>query len=215
MRTITPAIIALCLIATGPTAAEDLAPREVLARTLALHDGVQDYTAHVRVTTDIPDFDIPVREFTVYIKRPDKVKIESTGLVIVPKDVLLLGDLKRHLAEAGQVTLAGVNREGSRPLYCLKITPEMAAKRDRLLLWVEDERWTLTKTELWGGANRYLTVYWKHVQVNERFWMPAEVKCEISGGVLRGARPGTITVTFTDYRVNTGLSDELFESKDR
>ncbi len=207
-------VIGACLV-IGPAAfAADPPPAEILERALELHDEVEDYTVQTRVVTDLPGFDMPERSFTVYVKRPDKVKIESTSLVVLPRDVLLLGNLKKHMTEAGQVITVGVRRDGPRPVYCLKFMPANMARRHRLLLWVTGERWTLTRSEVWAGMNRLLTVYWQYVKVNDRFWMPAEVKCEISGGILGREGPGTVTVTFTDYEINTGLSDELFDGEE-
>jgi hypothetical protein len=195
-----------CCVTVGaaPTA------QEVLSRVQAAYKDVKDYTAQVKLATDIPDLAIPDRTFKVYVKRPDKVKIESDRLIVVPKDALLVGNLEGHLAEAGRLVLVGVNRQEPRPRYCIKVFPEQAEERDRLLLWIEGERWTLAKSEIWAGPNRLLTVYWKHVKVGDKFWMPREVRCEVSGGVLGGSRPGTITITFTDYQVNRGLSDAIF-----
>jgi len=50
--------------------------------------------------------------------------------------------------------------------------------------------------------------------VDDKYWLPTEVKCEISGGMLGGGRPGTVTVSFSGYRINMGLSDELFGAQE-
>ncbi len=51
--------------------------------------------------------------------------------------------------------------------------------------------------------------------MDDRYWMPTEVRCEISGGMLGAGRPGTVTVSFSGYRINTGLSDELFGAQEQ
>ena len=207
--------LAAALTLLGAVALQAEAPRETLAQVQRQYEGVKDYTGRVHVAADIPDIELPARDFTVYVKRPDKVKIESTGLVILPRDVLLLGNLEGHLADSARVTANGATREGGRLIRCLKLFPQDTASRERVLLWVDVARRTLVRSELWAGANRLLAVYWQYVKVNDCFWMPAEVKCEISGGILGRAGPGTVTVTFADYRVNTGLSDELFDGEER
>ena len=205
-------ILAVVLAAAAPATGAALTSREVLRKAQAAYQGVRDYTARVTLTTDIPGLELPVRNFTVYVKRPDLVKVESDHLVVVPKDVLLFGNLEGELARSGRVSLAGVGREGSQRIYCLKIRPEQAAQRERALLWVEGEHWTLVRSEVWSGGNRLLTVYWKHLKVNGKFWLPGEVSCDVSGGALGGSKPGHLTVTFSDYRVNSGLSDDLFRA---
>ncbi len=214
MRNTLTVMVALLLASSGMEVASTPTAGQILSRVQQSYQAIDDYVADVQVTTDIPSFDIPSRSFTVYVKRPDKVKIESDSLVVIPRDVLLLGNIEGHLAKAGRVILNGVTRRKGQIIYCLKFFPNDPDRRDRVLLWVDAERYTLSRTELWGGPNRLLTVYWTHTFVNGRYWMPAEVRCEISGGMLGAGDPGTVTVSFSGYRINTGLSDELFGAQE-
>ncbi len=215
MRSTLTVIVALLLTASGVEGVSTPTAGQILSRVQQSYRGIKDYVAKVQVITDIPSFDIPPRSFTVYVKRPDKVKIESDSLVVIPKDVLLLGNIEGHLAKAGRVILNGVTRRQGRMIYCLKFFPNDPDRRDRVLLWIDAERYTLSRTELWAGLNRLLTVYWEHTHVDDRYWMPAQVRCEISGGILGASRPGTVTVSFSGYRINTGLSDELFGAQEQ
>ena len=214
MRSTVTMMLALFVAWGGIAGASTPGAQQILNRMQQSYGAIEDYVAELKVITDIPSFAVPPRSFTVYVKRPDKVKIESDSLVVIPKDVLLLGNIEGHLAKAGRVILNGVTRREGREIYCLKFFPNDPDRRDRVLLWVDAERYTLTRTELWAGTNRLLTVYWEHTRVDDRYWMPAEVRCEISGGILGGGRPGTITVSFTEYRINTGLNDELFGAQE-
>jgi len=210
MRNILTVMVALILAASEIAGASTPGPQQILNRMQQSYRAIEDYVAEINVITDIPNFELPSRSFTVYVKRPDKVKIESESLVVVPKDVLLLGNIEGHLAKAGRVILNGVTRRQGRTIYCLKFFPKDSGRRDRVLLWVDAGRYILSRTELWAGTNRLLTVYWEHAHVDDKYWLPTEAICEISGGILGGGRPGTVTVSFSGYRINTGLSDELF-----
>jgi len=215
MRSTVTMMVALLVAASGVEGVSTPTARQILSRVQQSYQAIDDYVADIQVVTDIPGFAIPPRSFTVYVKQPDKVKIESDSLVVIPKDALLLGNIEGHLAEAGRVILNGVTRRQGRTIYCLKFFPNDSGRRDRVLLWIDAERYTLSRTELWTGPNRLLTVYWEHTHVNDRYWMPAQVRCEISGGILGGSRPGTVTVSFSGYRINTGLSDELFDRQEQ
>ncbi len=214
MRSTLTVTVALLLAASGLQGASTLGPQQILNRLQQSYQAIEDYVAKVQVVTDIPSFEVPPRSFTVYVKRPDKVNIESESLVVIPKDVLLLGNIEGHLAKAGRVILNGVTRRQGRKIYCLKFFPNDPDRRDRVLLWIDGTRYTLSRTELWAGLNRLLTVYWEHTHVDDKYWMPTQVRCEISGGILGGGRPGTVTVSFSGYRINTGLSDELFGAQE-
>ena len=214
MRNTLTVMVALLLAAGGIAGASTPGPQQILNRMQQSYQAIDDYVAEIKVITDIPSFEVPPRSFTVYVKRPDKVKIESDSLVVIPKDVLLLGNIEGHLAKAGRVILNGVTRRQGRTTYCLKFLPNDPDRRDRVLLWVNAERYTLSRTELWTGLNRILTVYWEHTHVDDKYWLPTQVRCEISGGVLGAGDPGTVTVSFSGYRINTGLSDELFGAQE-
>ncbi len=214
MRNTLTVMVALLLAASGVEGVSTPTAGQILSRVQHSYQAIDDYVAKVQVVTDIPSFEVPPRSFTVYVKRPDKVKIESDSLVVIPRDVLLLGNIEGHLAEAGRVILNGVTRRQGRTIYCLKFFPNDPDRRDRVLLWVDAERYTLSRTELWAGLNRLLTVYWEHTHVDDRYWLPTQVRCEISGGILGAGRPGTVTVSFSGYRINTGLSDELFGAQE-
>jgi len=214
MRNTLTLMAALLLAASGVEGVGTPTAGQILSRAQQSYRAIDDYVADIKVVTDIPSFEVPPRSFTVYVKRPDKVKIESDSLVVIPKDVLLLGNIEGHLAKAGRIILNGVTRRQGRTIYCLKFFPNDPDRRDRVLLWIDAERYTLSRTELWAGLNRLLTVYWEHTHVDDRYWLPAQVRCEISGGILGAGRPGTVTVSFSGYRINTGLSDELFGAQE-
>ena len=214
MRNTLTLMVALLLAAGAVAGVSTPTASQILSRVQQSYQAIDDYVAELKVITDIPSFEVPPRSFTVYVKRPDKVKIESDSLVVIPKDVLLLGNIEGHLAKAGRVILNGVTRRQGRTIYCLKFFPNDPDRRDRVLLWVDAERYTLSRTELWAGLNRLLTVYWEHTHVDDKYWLPTQVRCEISGGILGAGDPGTVTVSFSGYRINTGLSDELFGAQE-
>jgi len=93
MRNTITVMLALILAWGGIAEADALGPQEILSRMQQSYQTIDDYVADVQIITDIPNLELPSRSFTVYVKRPDKVKIESEGLVVIPKDVLLLGNI--------------------------------------------------------------------------------------------------------------------------
>lgn len=206
-------VLALVILMAGPLHAAPSA-RQFLRKAMDLHEGITDYIADVRVETDIPNLNLPVRQMTVYVKRPDKVHVESRSIVILPKDALLLGNLRHHLEKSSEVMLVGTDLSASPPVYCLKIVPKGDSNRGRLLLWVTANTWTLTKSEIWSGPNKLATVSWQYTRVNEQFWMPVRLICRLGAGILPQLSGGTITITFTNYQINTGLSDEFFASRE-
>ncbi len=191
----------------------ELGAREILDRTLALQDRVEDYTARCRLQATIPGQEIPERRFTVYFKRPDKVKIVSNEIVFVPREALTLGSLRRHLNERTEVSLAGVGTIGSYPLYCIKLAPKGAGPNgdpSRVLVWIRGDYFFPTKTEIWKGTTRLMTIQWTFAWIEGQYWMPTSIVATVPSGILNDAGPATLSLAWRDYRVNTGLSDEIF-----
>lgn len=207
-------VIVITLVAglcwAAPPSAE-----EILTHALSLHKDIQDYTATVSVSFNVPGLNIPDRTAKVYVKLPDKVHVESKGIVVLPKDALLFGNLAARIKEGARVVLAGSDDSNDPPVYCLKIIPKDQDDRMRALMWIEGDTWNIKTTELWNGPNLGLQIKWHHIKVGEQYWMPSRLICSIPGGVIGESEPGIITVTFGNYVINTGLSDEFFGQKGR
>jgi outer membrane lipoprotein-sorting protein len=209
------AIVALAalavLLAFAPAGSAELTAREVLQRTLAAQDQVEDYSARCTLAVTLPDQELPERRFTVYFKRPDKVKIVSQEIVFVPREALTLGSLRRHLTENTEVSLAGVGTIGEYPLYCLKLKPKGDNQPGRVLVWIRGDYFLPTKTEIWQGQTRLVQIQWTFGWIAEKYWMPTRIYAYIPSGIINDQGPATLALTWQDYRVNQGLTDEFFQ----
>jgi len=204
------ALVAVALAIPAPRGACGLSGQDILTKCAGVYDGVRDYTCRVTVATNFPNVRMPTRTFTVYFKQPDKVKVESGGqLVMVPKDVLLFGDVHRHVRDNSKPVLAGQSTRNGRPVYFLKILPKDGRDPERALVWVWGDTWTLKRTEMWRGDHRVLAADWTHMAVGG-FTMPKHVSCAVTGGRLAREGKGTVVVDFASWKINSGLSDSIF-----
>jgi len=205
----TAVVVALAL--TGAASAAPTA-NDILRRALDLSAEVQDYTAQVQVVTDLGGAPEGIPPFTVYFKRPDKVSIKSRSLVVVPRDALTFGNLAKRIEAGAEITLIGTKTVNGAPLYTLKVRPKEAAE-ERLLVTVEGRRFTVERMEVVRGQTTHATFVWQHTLVQGRYWMPSTIACTVPQAAARGGGPGgRLTVTFSGYRVNTGLSDAVFQA---
>jgi hypothetical protein len=225
LLTVLPLALAASLCLAVPAQPASLTGPEILKRALDLQAGLQDYTATVQVSVNMPGVQMPQRTAKLYFKRPDKLHVESKGVVMIPRQALLMGDLGTQLAKRARVLLAGKGQNDGAPLYFLKVLPpEGQATTDRILVWVRGDRFTIEKLEVYKGGEREIAVQWEHQLVGGRFWLMRRLKAEVRGRQTRqrthgpsdpdtgpaGTGPGTITVVFSGVRVNTGLPDSLF-----
>jgi len=204
-------LAAALVAAAGPACA--LTAMEMVQRALAQTRDVADYTANVTVTVQSPNLQIPQRTVKVYYKRPDKVHVESEGIAVLPRDALLMGNLADHLDESTTASFCGAGTLGGRPVQCVKLTPREAGPgTGRLLTWIDSERFLLLKSEVWRGGAKMLTVSFAHERIGGRYWMPASIVTEVAAGAMTGEdEGGRIELRFSNYRVNTGLPDSIFE----
>ncbi len=202
-------LVGLALVGAGASAAPT--GTEILRRALDLSAEVNDYTAQVQVSSDIPGAADDVPPFTVYFKRPDKVRIKSRSLVIVPRDALTFGNLSRRVEAGADVVLVGTKTVNGIPSYTLKLKPKEEAGEERVLITIEGRRFTVERMEIVRGANVHAVLDWQHTLVGGRYWMPSVITCTVPRAPgAHGGGGGTVTVSFTGYRVNTGLSDAVF-----
>ena len=188
---------------------------ETVERALRQTEQVDDYTARLAVSIEAPNINIPRRFVKVYYKRPDKVHVESDGLAVIPKDALLLGNLALHLKEYATAGFVAEGEISDRPVHCIKLAPrDPAAAGGRVLLWIDDEHYLLLKSEIWRGGKRQLSVRFHHTKVSG-YWMPRYIFTDVAEGALGDRKGGAhIELQFMDYRINTGLSDSIFEGND-
>jgi len=197
------------LLATATAACAAPTANEILRRALDLSAEVNDYTAQVQVRGSFAGAPEEVPPFTVYFKRPDKVSIRSRSLVVVPRDALTFGNLARRIEEGAEIYLLGTKVVNGVTLYTLKLKPK-AGGEERLLVTIDGRRWTVERMEIVQGERVRAVLNWQHVLIGGRYWMPSVITCQVPG--VEGRPGGELTVSFSGYKVNTGLSDALFEA---
>jgi len=202
----------MALIACAGLPASALTPMEMVQRALNQTKQVQDYSATVYVSIEAPNVNMPRRSVKVYYKRPDKVHVESEGVAVIPRDALMMGNLAMHLNDYASASFVAEGVLGGRPVWCVKLAPRDPNAGDgRVLLWIDTGRYLLLKSEIWRGGKRQLSVRFHHQQVSGH-WMPRAINTSVAKGALAGREgPASIDLEFTNYRVNTGLPDSLFE----
>jgi len=204
--------LTLVAVASGAYA---MTPMELVRGAMQVQGQVRDYTATVTVSIEAPNLQIPSRTIKVYYKQPDKLHVESQGLVIIPRDALLMGNLASHLEDNTLASLVGTGTLNGRPVTCVKLTPlDAGPGTGRILLWIDTDRFLLVKTEVWDVAAKVMTITFTHTLAQERYWMPRSIVCDLSARMLDSAgETARATVTFANYRINTGLSDDIFEDE--
>jgi hypothetical protein len=186
---------------------------------------LKDYTADVNIHFDMETFKTPDMQGKLYFKAPDKMKIESKGIFFFPREggYFNPGLFKKDDFE---IKILEPAAEGNRDIK-LKIVPKKKDRMGREFVLSIDrtdnllkEIYTLqsdgreTKARIEYGRYgsfelpRYilLTLDLPSVEMDEkRGFGPFEQKSE--------RVTGTIEITYANYKVNTGLKDDIFKTK--
>ena len=212
-------VAAAVAVARGGDTSGEAVLRNVDARLAPVHD----YTVTLDVVADIERLNVPPMHATMDFKQPDKIHLDAEGFALLPREGLQpeIGKLlsRYNVAETGSDTLGGV------PVRRVTLQAKSERGFPRMLsVYVDPRRWTTERIVTKGSADRVATITFSYIQV-DGVWLPGEMTAAFSiaqadslEGDLPAApmrpqqmpRKGTVTVRFSEYRLNTGLNDEIF-----
>lgn len=233
--------LALAGLCAGPSAQALPGGEEVVRHVREARQGIRDYTVDVDVRVEMTGARLPDVSLRVLHKSPDKTKLQPLkGFAILPKGTLVAGDPFAGLVENATVKVTGSARLSGRPVYALRITPDAeTAPRGAqpLEAWVDAERWNVLKLRSHTPSGEPVTVEITYERVADKYWLPSRTvaRMPLPAAAMAAAseatgpsqlpadapetpaasKPGTVTVTFRNYRLNTGLSDSLFTESTR
>lgn len=226
---IAAALVAACLAVSiyanqGRKAAEPTGEK-ILQNAVTRLEQVQDYTVTVDIVADIERLNVPPMHATLYYKQPDKVHVDAKGFALLPREGLAF-NLRKLVS---RYVVASVRSDTSGGVIMYHLT--LAGKSTRtpmkdIEMVVRGDRWTVEKLITPQAGDREMSATFSYVSV-KGIWLPAGMTASFSvsqpdtmdeESVQNPAVPrrplafhnGTITVTYSDYRVNTGLSDDIF-----
>jgi hypothetical protein len=206
---------------------------EILAKVVKGFEEVNDFSAVIDAEINMDRMQIPKMHADLFFKKPDKVHFSSQGFLLVPREGIALNPsvLKEHYLTTSAVrdTIGGKN------LFKLLLAAKDTKTRLRALsIWVDPENWTVTKIETIPYEGRSLAMIFAYECQQGKYWLPSKLvasfasesdKSEKDSSVSIGSqidaaqrsvpRSGKITVVYSNYKINIGLSDELFEKKEQ
>jgi len=204
---------------------------EVLAKVIKGFDEVKDFSAAIDAEINMEHIQIPKMHAELFFKKPDKVHFSSKGFLLVPRDGVALNPsvLKEHYLTTSTVrdTIDG------KMLFKLLLAAKDAKTRLRTLsIWVDPLHWTITKMETMPYEGRTLSMIFTYECQQEKYWLPSKLSIsfvsesekaqkdslpqidnQFEGLQHSAPRSGKVTIIYSNYKINIGLSDEIFEKK--
>ncbi len=217
----------LILAVIQPTPAQPATAAEILHNMKSQFDSVKDYTATLKVAVDMERMQIPEMLVTIYFKQPDKIHIEAKDFAMVPREVVGLNPAQ--LIDKFDATVVGSERKENAMAYKLKLItkPEKGKPVRESYIWVDGTRWVVTHFESAPSDVRKVAVDLEYETVDGKYTLPSKIEVRMDTqqppdssaekmyNPQRMPRKGTASIIYSDYKVNAGLSDEIFEKKNQ
>jgi outer membrane lipoprotein-sorting protein len=228
----------LCFVFLTALAAAQRAPRptamEILLNLEKGFEGVNDFVATMTAEIEMERVRVPKSEATIYFKKPDKVHFSSSSFALLPREGIAVNPAL--LRERYDPTFMGEDTIDGKTVLKLQLAAKGATTRLRqMYLWVDPATWTIAKMETIPYEGRTLRISFIYALEQGKYWLPAKLEAsfgnpgeEIQKSVpespptpapqvedlQRPPRRGSITITYSHYRVNVNLPDDLFERKE-
>lgn len=209
-------------------------PEAILEKVKTEFDKVEDYQVDVQTKIDVSFLKMPDRKATIYYKKPDKFHVDSENFAMLPKSGLNFSPLgflnyKYTAFYEREDTIKGI------PVSVIKVIPlEGSAEVILSTLWIDIKRNIILKVESSRKPQGNFTVNIDYIKISERFWLPSSILFEFSidGSGLpkrfgdnqetkkeqkkdesKKVETGKVYLTYSNYKVNIGLQDSIFEQK--
>ncbi len=231
MKTLFLAVLSSCValnVASPQSKSPALPDAETILRNVeGQYAGINDYTVSLEISVNVERLKVPPSKVTMYFKQPDKVHFDATGFAMVPKQAVAFNfERLRETYDADRNVVR--DTVDGRTEYRLTLMPKKDKTRlRRVLLYVDPERWTPDSLRIPSLDGRVMAAGIKNQQVGTR-WLPEEITVtfgtasdssvvnvieEVAPGRRQPpARGGSATIRYSDYKINTGLSDDIFKA---
>ncbi|MGA7161132.1 MAG: hypothetical protein WBZ48_09015 [Bacteroidota bacterium] len=217
--------LALLVFGSSALSSQSVSAGEILQNVKKQFEAVNDYTATLKVTVDMERMQIPEMLVTIYFKQPDKIHIESKNFAMIPREAVGLNPAQ--LVNKFDASIVGTEQKDSVTMYKLRLLskPEKGKPVRESFIWVDGSRWVVTHFESTPSDVRKVTVDLQYERVDGKYTLPSKIEARMDTQQLtdssaermynpqRMPRKGTASIIYSDYKVNTGLSDEIFEKK--
>lgn len=210
----------------------DITAADILRHMRSTSSEIEDYTVRLRAEIDMEKVRVPPMDITVYYKQPDKIHLQSKGFAMLPRDGIFINP-NRFSKEDFYMSLLGKETLKNVETYKIELVPRKEKiKIRKLTMWVDPERWIFLKvhTVSWRGLSAH--VDFEYALFQDKYWLPVSAIAIINFAGFKGFSPyykmlgrekenasesgdktGRITIQFSDYKINVGLSDSIFEQQ--
>ena len=213
-------------------------PNKILEAVKEKFEAVEDYEVDATITVDVNFLRVPESKTKIYFKQPDKIKLDSEGFALLPKEGINFAPTKLLNANFSSIFVKSDTLQNHN-VDVIKVIPlSDSATIILTTLWVDSEMSVVRKMETTTKRNGTFEINLSYEESSYNF-LPSEIRLTFSvkeiqipkaiSGELNNneneetARKrkknepmtGTVIVKYSNYKINQGLKDSFFEKEKR
>jgi outer membrane lipoprotein-sorting protein len=205
----------------------------ILEKVKSVFSVVKDYRAALHIKVDVDFLKVPEGDAEILFKAPNKFKFNSEGFALLPKQGLHFSPTQLFNVQYTSF-VEREERYQNHDCTVIKVIPMGDAKEVVLQsVWVDKERFIIRKVESVTRTGGTFSIFLNYSDPNIfSYPLPESMafsfdisKMNLPKGVTgdvpeeRHSRrrnaltKGKVVITYSNYRVNGGIADELFKEK--
>jgi len=207
-------------------------PDEILDGVKAAFKKIEDYEVDIHVKIDVDFLKVPDSEAKLYFKQPNKIHVESEKFALLPRQGL---DFSPLGLISGKYTALYEREDTIRdiPTSVVKIIP-LGNDGDIILstFWIDQTRNLIIRVESTKKPTGTFTIDFTYEKSDDHYELPSQMEFTFSvdrmmfprgmdgqldddddSNKISNSTTGKVYITYTNYKVNQGLPDELFETE--
>lgn len=220
-------IVIFFLIAANIFGQKD--PYKILDDVKKNFEKIEDYQVDVNVKINVDFLKVPETNAKIYFKKPDKMKFDSEGFALLPKQSMNFSPAQLLNFEYDALYV-GIDTIDNSVTDEIKILPKSDTTNLVLsTLWIDRDNDVVKKVV---STTKNSGTFQVSISYGENVPLPSEVKFEfniedmniphsITGEPPAGESSknkdeikGSVIITYHNYKINQGIDDEFFEDKD-
>lgn len=223
-------IIAILLVLSTIGFSQSKDPDEILKTVIKNFDRVQDYVVDVNIKVDVQGVKVPETKAKIYFKQPDKIHLESEGFAMLPKDGMLFSPSSLLKKDYTAIYEKDVELNGAK-VSVIKVIPSGDQSEIILsTLWVDQSKKIIRKIESTTKSDGTFSIDFNYND-EIKFPLPTQIvfyfnldkmnlqlnnKNSDPDNRKRGfdsTTKGKVVVKYSNYVINKGINDSVFEEK--
>ena len=208
---------------------------QLLERVVAKITSVKDYSVDASIKTDIPFIKILPVKAMIYFKQKDKFKIVSKGIVILPKQGFTDVNTFLSISNSYMAVDGGTKMIGELKTSLITVIPTSENSEFVLAkLWIDPKNAVIISSQITTRSSGTVNVDYFYTselafglpselifEIDiKKFKMPKSVAADINNDKPKDKskkktadKKGIITIKFSNYIINNGINDAIFDKK--